>query len=85
MKNVISWFVIPYICKRVERWYKVAKERERPSPVEKILIAIFPYLYALIGGIQTFLKFNYLITKDSKFYNLQYWATKTSTTYRQQE
>ena len=87
LKHLIVWFIIPYILKKIEAKYKNLKfEEENGVRVEgfrKYFIKVFPFVYALLGIVQTFMKLGYLILKETQYYNLQYLVTRVKTTYIQ--
>jgi hypothetical protein len=64
LKGAIVWAILPYLATKIDNYYNniVADEIDglRISTFKKIIKTIYPYIYVIVGLIQTFHKFRYL-------------------------
>ena len=88
-KHIIVWFVIPYLFRKLDDYFRREQQEQengrRFRGIKKVFMKVYPYLYAILGIIQIVFKFKYLIHENSKFYSLEYYATKTQTKYIETE
>lgn len=79
LKGALIWTILPYLANKLDNYYNqlVGEEIDgkRLKLLQKILKEIYPYLYAVVGLLQTFHKFRYLYQeadKEDRWYHLFY-------------
>jgi ABC-type Fe3+ transport system permease subunit len=77
--ELLLWVLLPYLSRKLEQLYASLKDQQadRLGTLAKVFLAVFPVVFCIVKVVSVVFKFLYLLVPNSKYYNIQYWASKT--------